>query len=130
MDKIKTTLLYIIIILLLYVFLYTYIYSNKELTFDDYNNTIQKSNFINLKNEDGILYNAKINNAKTIVEDIKYNDLEKLNDKLNNIKIEKKLNNKNILENLTELYFKQYIEYMNKQNAVVYNEYLKYNNHK
>ena len=130
MDKIKTTLLYIIIILLLYVFLYTYIYSNKELSFDNYNNTIQKSNFINLKNEDGILYNTKINNAKTIVEDIKYNDLEKLNDKLNNIKIEKKLNNKTILENLTELYFKQYIEYMNKQNAVVYNEYLKYNNNK
>jgi hypothetical protein len=130
MDKIKTTLLYIIIILLLYVFLYTYVYSNKEFTFDDYNNTIQKSNFINLKNEDGILYNTKINNAKTVIEDIKNNDLQKLNERVNNIVKDKKTNNKNILENLTELYFKQYIEYMNKQNAVVYNEYLKYNNHK
>lgn len=131
MDKIKTTLLYIFIILLIYVVLYTYIYNNKELTFDNYNNNnIKKLNFINLKDNEGILYKSQINNANTILQNIKNNDLPKLATKINTIQNDKQQNNESILENLTELYFKQYIEYVNKQNAVVYNEYLRYNNPK
>ena len=132
MDKIKTTLLYIFIILLIYVVLYTYIYNNKELTFDNYNNNnnIKKLNFINLKNNEVILYKSQINNANTILQNIKNNDLPRLATKINTIQNDKQQNNESILENLTELYFKQYIEYVNKQNAVVYNEYLRYNNPK
>ena len=146
MDKIKTTLLYIVIILLIYVFLYTYMYNDKALTFDDYkqtnnqtndiinniinNNNIKKLNFIDLKDEEGILYKTKLDNADTILENMKKNEIMNLNNQINNIKNKKEKNNQNILESLTELYFKQYIEYINKQNAVVYNEYLRYNNPK
>ena len=146
MDKIKTTLLYIVIILLIYVFLYTYMYNDKALTFDDYkqtnnqtndiinniinNNNIKKSNFIDLKDEEGILYKTKLDNADTILENMKKNEIMNLNNQINNIKNKKEKNNQKILESLTELYFKQYIEYINKQNAVVYNEYLRYNNPK
>jgi len=142
MHKLKTTLLYIIIILLIYVFLYKYIYNNKELKFDDYDQTtkqinnqsnetnkmnIKKSNFIDLKDEDGIVYNNKIDNVHRILMSMKTNDIAKLDKQIIDINIQKENNNSKILESLTDLYFKQYIEYINKQNAVVYNEYLRYN---
>jgi len=132
MDKIKTTLLYIFIILLIYVVLYTYIYNNKELTFDNYinNNNIKKLNFINLKDKEGIIYKTNLNNFETILENIKNDDLPNLYNKIKPIKNEIQQNNESILEKLTELYFKQYIEYIDKQNAAVYNEYLRYNNPK
>jgi hypothetical protein len=38
----------------------------------------------------------------------------------------RKENNDKLINDLTEIYFKQYLEYVNKTNAVVYNQYTKY----
>jgi len=135
-TNIKTLLLHIFIILLLYCVMYTFIYNDKVLKFDDDDNNFNdnlndnlknnKDKFINILNTEGDQYINTLNNLSSSVSNMRVNDIKPITDIINNIKQNQSNNNKKIIDSLTEIYFKRCLEYVNKKNAVVYNEFLKY----
>ena len=143
--NIKSLLLYIFIILLLYCVMYIFIYNDKVFKFDNdddnynnYNNYNNKDNnndddndkyndkFINILNTEGDQYLNQLNNLSISTLNMRDNDIKTITDIINNIKQNQDSNNKKIIDSLTEIYFKRCLEYVNNKNAVVYNEFLKY----
>jgi hypothetical protein len=116
----NTLLLYIVMILLLYCFMYMYIYNDNKLVFD---NNMDK--FLDLTEEDQVTY---INNLQNIKNDLNYGIVngEYINDiksSVNSFTLKKK--NNDTLNKISGIYLKDYIENINKKNAIVYNEYLR-----
>ena len=54
-------------------------------------------------------------------------DLVNLNNLITKIKAQNKLNNQQIMDLLTNIYIKRYIQHMNQINAVSYKSYITYN---
>ncbi len=107
-------------ILLLYCFMYMYIYNDNKLVFD---NNMDK--FLDLTEEDQVTY---INNLQNIKNDLNYGIVngEYINDiksSVNSFTLKKK--NNDTLNKISGIYLKDYIENINKKNAIVYNEYLR-----
>jgi len=110
--------------------MYIFIYNDKVVKFDNDDNninSINKDKFINILETEGIDYINKLNNLNTSTLNIRDNDIQNITDVINNIKQNQAINNKKIIDGLTEIYFKRCLEYVNNNNAVVYNEFLKYN---
>ena len=108
----NTLLLYIFMILLLYCLMYKYIYNTKKFSFDD--DDIEDK-FMNLTYTDELSYLGDLTN---ITNDINNN---LFNNNINN------LNKTSIdtINNLSNIYFKDYLQYVNKKNATVFNVYQK-----
>ena len=125
--NIKLLLLYIFIILLLYCVMYIFIYNDKVFKFDnDDDNDKYNDKFINILNTEGDQYINQLNNLSISTLNMRDNDIKTSTDIINNIKQNQDNNNKKIIDSLTEIYFKRCLEYVNNKNAVVYNEFLKY----
>ena len=131
--NINQLLLYIFLILLLYCIMYIFIYSNKKFTFmnnidEDYirtdiDNTI-KNNFEDITyytDEDGIDYYNELVSVNAYLRENQENLIQILK-----VMRKKNINNSLLINNLSTLYLKQYLEYMNKKNAVVQAQSIKY----
>jgi len=122
-ENIKIILLYIFVIVLLFCIMYLFIYNNKEIRFD---NNIKIKTFEKFNNNK---YDMYLNNLNILNNNIKNNGIEitALINKVNEIKNNKNKNNNIILDKLNNMFWNKYLENINKKNAVVFNEYLKYN---
>jgi len=122
-ENIKIILLYIFVIVLLFCIMYLFIYNNKEIRFD---NNIKIKTFEKFYDDDNNVY---LNNLNILNNSIKNNGIEitALINKVNEIKNNKNKNNNIILDKLNNMFWNKYLENINKKNAVVFNEYLKYN---
>jgi hypothetical protein len=131
--NINQLLLYIFLILLLYCIMYIFIYSNKKFTFmnnideddirTDIDNTI-KNNFEDITyytDEDGIDYYNELVSVNAYLRENQENLIQILK-----VMRKKNINNSLLINNLSTLYLKQYLEYMNKKNAVVQAQSIKY----
>jgi hypothetical protein len=131
--NINLLLLYIFLILLLYCIMYIFIYSNKKFTFmnnideddirTDIDNTI-KNNFEDITyytDEDGLDYYNQLVSVNAYLRENQENLIQILK-----VMRKKNINNSLLINNLSTLYFKQYLEYMNKKNAVVQAQSIKY----
>ena len=125
-DNIKTLVLYIFCILLLYCVMHIFIYNDKVVKFDNYDN-INQDKFMDILETEGVEYINQINNLRESTLNMRDNDIQNITDVINNIKKNQANNNKKIIDGLTEIFFKRCLEYVNNKNAVVYNEFLKYN---
>ena len=70
-----------------------------------------------MHNKNAKLYNK---NILALIQNINYINTHELTNYINildNIQITKDKNNDKILDNLSKLYFNQYLEYINKKNA-------------
>ena len=103
--------------------MYLFIYNNKEIRFD---NNIKIKTFEKFYDDDNNVY---LNNLNILNNSIKNNGIEitALINKVNEIKNNKNKNNNIILDKLNNMFWNKYLENINKKNAVVFNEYLKYN---
>jgi hypothetical protein len=130
-TNINTLLLYIFIILLIYCIMYTFIYNDKVVTFDNTNN-IKKTNntdkFMNILESEGDQYLYELNNLQQSSQNMLDTDISSISNIITNIKGNQTENNNKIIDNLTEIFFKRCLEYVNNKNAIVYNEFLKYDN--
>ena len=122
--------------------MYIFIYNDKEIIFD---NTDINTPEINKNNEYELYVKNKLNHKLkekfniSVEESTQYinqlkelnvNILEGENDtiRLNNfLKKVADANKKKILDNITNIYLKYYVENIDKKNAVVYNEFIKFN---
>ena len=122
-ENIKIILLYIFVIVLLFCIMYLFIYNNKEIRFD---NNIKIKTFEKFYDDDNNVY---LNNLNILNNSIKNNGIEitALINKVNEIKNNKNKNNNIILDKLNNMFWNKYLENINRKNAVVFNEYLKYN---
>jgi len=122
-ENIKIILLYIFVIVLLFCIMYLFIYNNKEIRFD---NNIKIKTFEKFYDDNSTMY---LNNLNILNNSIKNNGIEitALINKVNEIKNNKNKNNNIILDKLNNMFWNKYLENINKKNAVVFNEYLKYN---
>ena len=131
--NINLLLLYIFVILLLYCIMYIFIYNNKEIT------------FMNKVDEDDIMNDIK-NNIKNNFKDITYYTeedgkdyydellkvysfyLENQDNLIEVLKIMRKKNENNslLINNISNLYFKEYLHHINKKNGVVQAQSVKY----
>ena len=101
--------------------MYMYIYNDKKLVFDN-----SMDEFMDLSEEDQVTY---INNLQNIKNDLNYGivDVDYINDinsSVNSFTLKKK--NNDTLNKISGIYLKDYIENINKKNAIVYNEYLRH----
>jgi len=122
-ENIKIILLYIFVIVLLFCIMYLFIYNNKEIRFD---NNIKIKTFEKFYDDD---YTVYLNNLNILNNNIKNNGIEitALINKVNELKNNKNKNNNIILDKLNNMFWNRYLENINRKNAVVFNEYLKYN---
>jgi hypothetical protein len=122
-ENIKIILLYIFVIVLLFCIMYLFIYNNKEIRFD---NNIKIKTFEKFNNNK---YDMYLNNLNILNNNIKNNGIEitELINKVNELKNNKNKNNNIILDKLNNMFWNKYLENINRKNAVVFNEYLKYN---
>ena len=122
-KNIKIILLYIFVIVLLFCIMYLFIYNNKEIRFD---NNIKIKTFEKFNNNK---YDMYLNNLNILNNNIKNNGIEitELINKVNELKKNKNKNNNIILDKLNNMFWNRYLENINRKNAVVFNEYLKYN---
>ena len=122
-ENIKIILLYIFVIVLLFCIMYLFIYNNKEIRFD---NNIKIKTFEKFYDDNSAMY---LNNSNILNNSIKNNGIEitALINKVNEIKNNKNKNNNIILDKLNNMFWNKYLENINRKNAVVFNEYLKYN---
>jgi hypothetical protein len=122
-ENIKIILLYIFVIVLLFCIMYLFIYNNKEIRFD---NNIKIKTFEKFNNNK---YDMYLNNLNILNNNIKNNGIEitELINKVNELKNNKNKNNNIILDKLNNMFWNRYLENINRKNAVVFNEYLKYN---
>lgn len=142
MKNINRLLLYIFLILLLYCLMYTYLYNSNELIFDSdiesnsdsdsninrYNKYNKYDKFINVGTAGKVKYINGLNNiniglTNSIVNNPYMDDvrteLSSINDSINT--------QDNItLNNLSNIYMKDYLEYINRKNALVNKEYEKF----
>ncbi len=113
--------------------MYIFIYSNKKFTFmnnideddirTDIDNTI-KNNFEDITyytDEDGIDYYNELVSVNAYLRENQENLIQILK-----VMRKKNINNSLLINNLSTLYLKQYLEYMNKKNAVVQAQSIKY----
>ena len=116
----NTLLLYIFMILLLYCFMYIFIYNDKELVFDS---TLDK--FMDLTEEEQQAYIDNLRQIKNKFNDGIINDnyVTKIKTDVNNFKL--KQQDQTTLDNISSIYLKDYIENINRKNAIVYNQYIK-----
>ena len=122
----NTLLLYIFMILLLYCFMYVYIYNDKELVFDNNKEYITIDKFLDLTLEDQTTYISNLKDIKdtlnnTIVSNRYIGDVKSSVDSFN-----LKIKDNDTLNKISSIYLKDYIENVNKKNATVYNEYIKF----
>ena len=122
-ENIKIILLYIFVIVLLFCIMYLFIYNNKEIRFD---NNIKIKTFEKFYDDNSTMY---LNNLNILNNSIKNNGIKitALINKVNEIKNNKNKNNNIILDKLNNMFWNKYLENINRKNAVVFNEYLKYN---
>ena len=136
-SQIIHLLLTIFIILLIYCIMYYFIYKPTEIKFDTADNYHYKNsnNYLHQKMQKSeIFYDITLDEASKNVNDLQnlekylqiYNDnyLSKIN--LNNTKIEISNQEKSISTLLTQKYILQFLDIINKANAVAYKEYIKY----
>jgi hypothetical protein len=111
--------------------MYTFIYNDKVVTFDNTNN-IKKTNntdkFMNILESEGDQYLYELNNLQQSSQNMLDTDISSISNIITNIKGNQTENNNKIIDNLTEIFFKRCLEYVNNKNAIVYNEFLKYDN--
>ena len=110
-------------ILLLYCFMYVYIYNDKELVFDDINNT---DKFMDLSPQDQNIYMNKLKKIKNNLSNgiISDNYISDIKNSVNKFTLNKK--DTDTINNISNIYMKDYIDNINKKNAIVYNEYIKF----
>jgi hypothetical protein len=106
--------------------MHIFIYNDKVVKFDNYDN-INQDKFMDILETEGVEYINQINNLHESTLNMRDNDIQNITDVINNIKKNQANNNKKIIDGLTEIFFKRCLEYVNNKNAVVYNEFLKYN---
>ena len=130
-EDINTILLYIFLILLLFCIMYIFIYSDQKISFYDNIDHIDtsiikyKDTFENTtpyySNDAGILYLQSLTDFNNYV--IKnQNNLVNILVTIQNAKNATNTNNKVLVNSLTKLYYKQYLEFINKINAAVFNK--------
>ena len=141
-KNINILFLYIFFILLLFCIMYIFIYSNNDIKFDNIDNINNKDNKDNKDNKliqhkiikdkfdnaedikNRLLYTNILNNMIDNVEDTNRNFMTTINTIKKNINTKQIDYNNEILEKLTNIYFKRYLEHVNNINAVVYNKAL------
>jgi hypothetical protein len=89
-------------------------------------NTILKEKFSLLEQENTENYYKNLNEYNIYINNFKKYDLVNLNNLITRIKAQNKLNNQQIMDLLTNIYIKRYIEHMNQINAVSYKSYINY----
>jgi hypothetical protein len=136
MKNINTLLLYIFLILLLYCLMYTCLYNSKELIFDsdidinNNNNENDKFENIDISYNEAQRYLTGLNNIKIGVNNSIVNNPYMENIKTEIYNLNNSINSQDdiTLNNLSNVYMKNYLEYINKNNAIVYKEYEKLRN--
>ncbi len=132
-EDINTILLYIFVILLLFCIMYIVFYSDQTISFDDNLNSIETS-IIKSKNSfndtplqpyysdaDGKAYLQSLSDFNTYIVN-NQNNLTNILITIQNAKEKTSTNNTVLMNSITNLYYKQYLESINKENAVVYNQ--------
>ena len=142
-QDINKILLYIFVILLLFCIMYIFIYSDQKISFDnDYNNKYQdnfgdtsvSTNPVTTQpsyysESDGQKYYKSLSDFNDYIVK-NQNNLINIVDTVTNAQNNTSSNNDKLVDTMTKLYTKEYLEYINKINAVVYNksnQYLKSN---
>ena len=134
-KNINILVLYIFFILLLFCIMYIFIYSNNDIKFDNIDNInnkliqnkITKDKFYNTEEDNNLLYTNILNDMLDSVESTNLNFTTTINNIKSNIAKKQIDYNEKILEKLTNIYFKRYLEHVNDINAVVYNKALSLN---
>ena len=132
-DDVNTILLYIFVILLLFCIMYIVFYSDQNISFYDNLDSIE-SRIYKYKNsfndttlhpyysdDDGKAYLQSSSEFNTYILN-NQNNLTNILATIENAKEETSSNNKVLMNSITNLYYKQYLESINKENAVVYNQ--------
>jgi hypothetical protein len=132
-DDVNTILLYIFVILLLFCIMYIVFYSDQNISFYDNLDSIESSiykykNSFNdttlhpyYSDDDGKAYLQSSSEFNTYILN-NQNNLTNILATIENAKEETSSNNKVLMNSITNLYYKQYLESINKENAVVYNQ--------
>ena len=129
-EDINTILLYIFLILLLFCIMYIFIYSDQKISFYDNIDHIDtsiikhKDTFYDIpyySEDGGKVYLQSLTDFNNYV--IKnQNNLVNILITIQNAKNSTNTNNKVLVNSLTKLYYKQYLEFINKINAAVFNK--------
>ncbi len=132
-DDVNTILLYIFLILLLFCMMYIFFYSDQNISFYDnldnvessihkYKNSFNNSNIHPYySNDDGKAYLQSSTDFNNYIVN-NQNNLTNILATIENAKAETSSNNSVLIDSITNLYNKQYLENINKVNAVVYNQ--------
>jgi hypothetical protein len=129
-KNLNELLLYIFIILLLYCLMYTYLYNSKPLIFDSdiYSNiNTDTDKFIDITYEDEQDYLNSLENIKNGVNNsiVNNNYINNMKSQLSNLNAIINSQDYITVDNLSNIYMKDYVEYIHRKNAIVYNEYEK-----
>ena len=118
-------------ILLLYCLMYTYLYNSNDLIFDsDSDSDSETDKFLDISYDDNVRYLDELGNIKTGVDNSIVNNPYMTNIKRELSRLNNSINSQDeiTLNNLSNVYMKDYLEYVNRTNIVVYNEYEKLKN--
>lgn len=126
-DNINVILLYIFVILLLFCIMYIFIYSNQNISFNDnvdiLDNSIYKykNKFEDIMTEqEGSIYLNKLTDLNNNIEkNLKY--YPNILKSIHNAKTVVHDNHTDLSNSIVNLYYKQYLNNINKINAEVYN---------
>ena len=126
-DNINVILLYIFVILLLFCIMYIFIYSNQNISFSDnvdiLDNSIYKykNKFEDIMTEqEGSIYLNKLTDLNNNIEkNLKY--YPNILKSIQNAKTVVHDNHADLSNSIVNLYYKQYLNNINKINAEVYN---------
>lgn len=131
-EDVNTILLYIFVILLLFCIMYIVFYSDQNIQFYDNLDSIE-TNIIKSKNSfndipqpyysdaDGKAYLQSLSDFNTYIVN-NQNNLTNILITIQNAKEKTSTNNTVLMNSITNLYYKQYLESINNINAAVYNQ--------